>query len=310
MRWIRVVSLAALVSSAGCVAEYNYTLNPDGSGRLVYSLTMPDASYRDYRGVEHQITRLGIDAWEDVSITRDVAGTATFRATGYFQDASNVLRDSRFELFLKDNADGTKTLELRHGRQHDYRPRRALTEDQIQARIAKMTSDYLKQLQDPANAKNRKGRYTIVIDPPGKVRTAVNMALREDGKLEVVLDAAAIQDDLGRVLADKKKIREIATAGETVNKCGDTLTSMLNEEVFGIRSQMLAVLEGPFEAKFDYAAAVEAAESDVGAVIRGAGFIPASGPEPIAAANTSAATKTLVGSTRGDRLISVLLLVL
>ncbi|HEX5135776.1 MAG TPA: hypothetical protein VFY93_02310 [Planctomycetota bacterium] len=273
---LRALALTALLS-AGCASEYTYTLNPDGSGRVDFEWKVPNAGYRDTREAEAQITRSSkVDAWEHVTIKHDAAGTSTFRATAYFKDvnARPLAGMSNFYVELRDNGDGTKTLRVLHSRQGDFRPKQAMPEEKIRERMAKVRDDYLQQLQDPKNDRNRKGRYTLIIDPPGKVRTAVNMKVRDDGKLEIVYDAAAIQDALGHILEDDGNVREFVAAGETLITCGDTLTSMVNERVFGIRAQVLAVLEGPFEPKFDYAAAVKNAETDHGRIIRAAGFVP------------------------------------
>lgn len=278
----------ALLPLGGCVTEVTCTINADGSARLQFTATRLEADYWGDINTEMAITRSKrIDGWEGVSFRRDGAGNSTLKATAYVKDINDfhIPGGNHFELKLENRADGTRSLRIRHSRQYDYRPKQAIPEAKVRERIAKVRRDYVAQLQDPENAKNRKTRYTIVIDPPGKVRSAVNLKRRDDGKLEIVYSYAAYQDALGEILKDERAVREFVSAGETILKMGDVLTSMLNERLFGIRAQVQAVLEGPFENKFDYAAAVARAETDHGKIVREAGFLPEALPKAGAAGN-------------------------
>lgn len=275
---LTVLGTFLLVSAFGCTAEHVYTLNPDGSGRVEIRWVSAEGGYRNARRAETLLNRsTDVQAWRDVSFHVVESGRAEFRATAYFPDvnADPLAGMNRLSIRIVDNDDGTKTLSVRHPRLHDYRPKRALSEAEIRKRMAKVRDDYLKMLRQPGNERDRRARLRIVIDPPGKVRQAVNFRLRDDGKLELLLDGAAIQDALGEILNDKRKVREFVTAGEGLVKCGPTLTAMINERVFGFRAQVEAILEGPFKPKFDYAAALERDKKGLSAVIRDAGFVPA-----------------------------------
>lgn len=277
LRCCTAALLLALTLSLGCQARYEYTLNPDGSGRLTFSHDAPEAGFKAFRDAESALTgAAGIAGWEDVSIQDRGPAGHTFKGTAYFGDVNKFrLRGpSYLQPTLKDNPDGTKTLTIRHDRWHDYRPRKAMTEAKVQEMIAKVRADHIKRLQDPNNAAWRRAVFTVVIDPPGKVRTAINMKQRDDGKLEVTYPYAKVQDALGVILNDKRAVREFVSAGESLIKFGPVLTRMVHERVFGVRADVMAIIEPPFNQKFDYKQAVADAEKDRGKVVQTAGFIP------------------------------------
>ena len=275
-------ALLLLVIGTGCVSHLTYTINADGTARVDIDVSLPDPGHQLRQNIEAGVARAkSIEGWSNVRYERSDTGAVRVRGTAWVKDINGfrVPASGTFALEMRNNANGTRTLFVKHNRQHRYTPRKALSEAKVQEMIAKVRSDYAKQLQDPENAKHRKIRYTLVIDPPGKVRTAINMKVRDDGRLEIVYSVAQIQDALGEIVKDKRLVREFVVAGESIIKMGNVLTAMLNERLFGVRAQVQAVLEGPFENQFDYRKALSEAESDHGKIVRTCGFLPDPLPE-------------------------------
>jgi len=309
--WTAPVALLLLLLGAGCTSHFTYTINGDGTARIDIDVSLPDDNYRQRQNIESAVARSKrVEGWSGVRYERSDTGSVRVRATAFVKDINGfrIPGSGRFALELRNNANGTRTLFVKHNRQHSYTPRKALSEAKVQEMIAKVRSDYAKQLQDPDNAKHRKIRYTLVIDPPGKVRTAINLKVRDDGRLEIDYSVADIQDALGEILKDKRVVREFVVAGESIIKMGNVLTALLNERLFGIRAQVQAVLEGPFENQFDYPQALAGAETDHGKIVGTCGFLPHPLPEAGAPGNLRdiRIVRAKRGSARGNTWINFL----
>lgn len=279
----------AFMFGPGCTTQVNYTINPDGTAKVSFVHTERDANYRTAQNVETNIrrNRKHFTGWRDVTYKREADGSATTQGTII---AGNI---NEFHVnmivgakpYLTDNKDGTKTLLIKHSSQYDYRPRKPLTEDKIKAMIAKVKSDYIRQLREPDATARRKSTFTLTIDPPGKVRSLVNMKQLADGKLTVGYNQGDVLDALGEILKDERNIREFVVAGESLIKRGNVLTYMVNERLFGTRAPVQAILEGPFEQKFDYKTEAATSESDASKVVASSGIIPHVLPKPGSEAN-------------------------
>lgn len=270
--------LFALLLAQGCNTSVTYTINPDGSAKVSFVHSEQDADYQTAQNVEANIrrNRKHFTGWRDVTYKREADGSATTQGTIIAGNVNefHVTMLAGAKPYLTDNKDGTKTLLVKHRSQHDYRPRQPLAEDKIKAMIAKVKSDYIRQLREPDLTARRKSTFTLVIDPPGKVRSLVNMKRRGDGKLEVVYNQGDVLDALGEILKDERNIREFVVAGESLIKSGNVLTYMVNEKIFGTRAPVQAILEGPFEQKFDYKTEAAACETNASKIVAASGIFP------------------------------------
>ena len=107
-RWI-LLAVACLVIT-GCVEEKSeITLNPDGSGKVVYETTIQPVGYQGaldlrtnsqvelYRTIGGLLTcSAGVDAWKDVSYKFVAEGEIYFKGTAYFSDISKLNIPSRY----------------------------------------------------------------------------------------------------------------------------------------------------------------------------------------------------------------------
>jgi hypothetical protein len=95
IRVLMVLALA-LVCLPGCFeVDQEYTLNPDGSGRVIHRVKQPDlmgqGASRLKEILKEQLTSAeGVDAWSDVSVELTDDGSTLFTGTAYFSDLNSL----------------------------------------------------------------------------------------------------------------------------------------------------------------------------------------------------------------------------
>ena len=147
---------ACLSLLAGCLdSEQEFTLNPDGSGKVKIKATSvskltdlafkvtPEESLKN-SVIETLEKSKGVDAWTDVSAKLDADGKTIFTGTAYFKDISqlklNILgTESDFpHLTVKKEADGGFSVEAtpdKKGGEDAPAPDKKPTEDELKEMI-------------------------------------------------------------------------------------------------------------------------------------------------------------------------------
>jgi hypothetical protein len=93
---VLMVLAVALVCLPGCFeVDQEYTLNPDGSGKVVHKVKQPDlmgqGASRLKEILKEQLTSAeGVDAWSDVSVELTDDGSTLFTGTAYFSDLNSL----------------------------------------------------------------------------------------------------------------------------------------------------------------------------------------------------------------------------
>jgi hypothetical protein len=280
----------ALVLLNGCIdMEEDYTVNPDGSGKLVRVATMDVASglgalsalagpaakpptAKDKEEMKKGMvlgmlqSSPGIEAWKDVTAETLPDGRIKFKGTGYFKDISAVSsaaggmagggkgKESGFTL-TKGPKD-TLVLEMKD-------PEAALptgpkktggakkTDKEIEAQIKKERDEFTagKAFMGPMFAK-LKIKQSFHL--PGKVTEANNLK-NEGGAVSISIEGEKLLQMLDTLMADDKFMR-LQVQAESDPAAKEKVVAMSMEKMFGQKGTVRAVASGPFTAQFDYEA--------------------------------------------------------
>ena len=276
--------LAAGVLLAGCIeAKQDYTLNPDGSGKVVLDLLMqempislgqaekPDPDLLARQTVRRMLNHSdGVSAWADVAYLRTEDGRTRFKGTAYFKDLSKV----RFPAvgfsglsFAKDDKGG-RVLEITGGREEGRQPAAPaapaapppkLTDEEVAQRI-QMQRDRFQQMRPMMEIFLAKARLDFSFRLPGAVAEATNLQKEPDGAVRLVLDGTRMLQTLDQLMADDAYLREMVISGADVGPGNAGLSQEVNEKLFGTRAPVRARVTGNSGPLFDYEAEVKAAK--------------------------------------------------
>lgn len=158
--------LAAIlgVAFAGCLeSDENYTLNPDGRGKVVIAATISDpasmfgADDDDKPDPKEKVdafvrdileSSTGVETWKDISCRVLPDDKIEFKGTAYFRDLNElkIHQVSSSNTFIRqENPDGTWSIVLKQDPKEEQENMSApenLSEEEITARVDSMRSQY------------------------------------------------------------------------------------------------------------------------------------------------------------------------
>lgn len=276
-----VVILAAVTLSGCYETKQDYTINPDGSGKVVVEVTMapgavnplggaetaaksPDESARDLaRDLVKEST--GIETWTDVSFKPTADGRAWFKGTAYFRSLTAV------ELHNIDivkpawsiDAKGRGVLELTLG--DPKKPGAAvtpvaLTDAEVAAAIQQERANY-QQGRAMMSGLMTGLKVEQVYNVPGAVLGGANLKKMPTGQLFLAMNGEGILKAMDDIMADDVLMGETVRSGRDTQKDGPAEPEVLHEKLFGRRAAIKAVVGTPHTALVDYASEVAAAKS-------------------------------------------------
>ena len=277
-----VVGLAML--AVGCFeTKQDCSINPDGSGKVIYEITMQDMSAMmgamsgaaaqgatppepDIKPTVRQILDQsgGVDAWKDVSFSKADDGRIKFKGTAYFPSIEKLkfhqgggshitfAKDDKGGLVLQFEGDAKDKAEVKVPAQ--------MTEDQIAAKIKEGRAKYAQMKPMMAMILSTM-KIDITFHVPGTIAESTCFKKGDGGTLQVVIEGAKMLEVMDKVAADDAIMREIVTAGETLEG-GPRTTLIMNEKLFGERAAVRARMTGDFKPLFDYKTEMEAAKKD------------------------------------------------
>lgn len=309
--------LAALLATGCYETKQEFTLNPDGSGKVVFDATFRPSMVNLALGEEttpEEKNRAaaasiledseGIDTWSDVAFTLRDDGRSWFRGTAYFRDVSRVkfrnLGDTRVTLEPGGSGDIILTVDKREKSDGRTRkPPKALSEQEIKTRIRKQRAEY--RQGRPMLAAFLTGlRNDMTFHVPGTIRGGSNMKKTTTGVLHFVYDGMEVLKTLDELVESDPWMREQVLTGVTLMDGSPAGEEVMNEKLFGKRAPILAVLGGTLAPRFDYAAESAAARDGYTAMLKALGIrvvLPVVTP-----ADGSGFTDVRVGGVRVVRL--------
>ncbi len=279
IKWTLLLALGiVLVVGCGNTKE-TFTLNPDGSGRVAVEATFqlinmgnedsdPKADVR--QAVKKTLEESkGIDAWKDVSATRDDEGNVVFKGTAYFPDISKIkftFGGTKLEsaYSVSRDADNNMVLEIKVDKDKKKPATKKLSEEELENELKKAKAKY--KQQKPMFAGMLSGfQMEAIFRLPGTIKKSTNLKKAEDGTLSISVDGPKLLAAMNKLFEDEEWLKGKIKAGTLdMNTFGG---NALNEKLFGENAPIRAVVTGELIPLFDYKAEVAAAKKNYTAML-------------------------------------------
>jgi len=276
-------TLLGLTSISGCLElSEAFTLNPDGSGKVLVDTVTPAANQfapenapkpSPAEVVKQTVTeRLskgkGIEAWSDVSCEVMNDGRVHFRGTAYFPDVNKLKVDAASpagggggdddkasDVTWKKDGDAMVLHFDTKKTQPPADPNAAkLTDAQVDEKMKEERMQY-QQMKPMVQmfAQNLKIQMSFTL--PGKVSDPGAFTLK-DNTISFALDGKKLMDAMEKVNADDKLVRA------KVKGDAKAMDDAMNAELFGKKGPVDAKVTGEMKPLFDYKS--EAAKAKAG----------------------------------------------
>ncbi len=305
--YLSALSLLALAS--GCIeSNSDYTINPDGSGKVVYdskfqpiSFNMsgeePSADKQAREAVKAMVEESkGIDAWSDVSFDALEDGRIHIAGTAYFPDVNAVAIKSG----ATDNEgsevtytpDGQGGYSLGYGKQESSEAAATPAQEVTEADIKKVRTE-MQQALPMMSGFLSSMRNEYIFRLPGTIAEANNLSRNDDGTLGLVIDGEKMLAAMTELMNDDEWLRAQAGSGAAPME-GSPFgkDDKLGEMLFGKPGPIQATGTGATAALFDYAAEADAARTAFPEMMKALGVVAPVAAQP---ADGSGLTDVVVG---------------
>ncbi len=253
-----ITLLAVLLFLMGC-EETEITLNPDGSGKLVYRTTLFDMIDTDLSGNELEASLKqsirsniltdfkGVDAWKDVTYNVNEMGDLSFEGTAYFKDINQLENGSimgLYDNFVFTTQDGQASLSFSYEEIASSESLTGLAPEAILEQIEgayEMQRNFLEKASDL--------QTSLVLNLPGEVTSA--NAFSRDEPISLTLTSEAWKTTLDVMMQDEAFLLEQANA--KLNPLDTTPVAYFQEQLF---NGMPSISFEASAASFDYDAEV------------------------------------------------------
>jgi len=292
-----ILSVAAILAAsamlAGCFEiREDTSLNPDGSGKAVVELTMPDmAAMGMGMGMKEEAPppdpeltlkqfakqtlddSKGVEAWSDVSFARTEDGRMKFKGTAYFKDfaAMKVAQggpgqapggpDEGDKPTFKKDDKGGMVLELPMPSDKAKGPAAPAKSPPPSAEeLAKLIQAQRLQYQQTRPMMEMmlgKMKVEMTFRLPGTLAEVSGFQKQPDGSVRFAIEGAKMLQVMDQLMADDAYVRQAVLAGK---KPGADMDPAMTEKLFGTKGPFQARVTGDMKPLFDYAAAVKAAK--------------------------------------------------
>ncbi len=262
MRRIAIPALIVVaLSTVGCIdLEQEYTLNPDGSGKVAVRWVGSPVELGSDKGADaraksilkDEVTKCeGVDTWKDVSCKARDDGKFEFRGTAYFKDFGQLkLHNSGFSMGgLKSSKDAAGNLVLVNDSEKESAPAKALSEEEAKKKLKEERAQY-QQGKKMLEMMLADLKVSTKINLPGRVGQASNFKKDGDTAVRLAFEGKAFMKVLDElIMNDEWMLRIVRTGGLQDAGPGD---EALCEKLFGEKGPVRAVTAGELRPRFDY----------------------------------------------------------
>ena len=266
----------------GCYeTKLDYTLNPDGSGKVV--VEVKSASMMDMNqtaggaSLAKDVLKnsAGIETWKDIEFKKTDDGKNYFKGTAYFADISKVrfknisMMDSLN--FYKD-AQGNLILEMNNDNKADQKieQKSNLSKEELDKTVNEQKTQF-QQMRPMLSAFLATMKTEITFQIPGKLEKTTNFKKDKDGKLLLTLEGEKFLNVLDKVMADEAWWRQQILAGSDMKK-NPPSGYEINEQLFGEKGPVRATFKGKFKPLFDYVGEMSEAQTGYDGMIAALGL--------------------------------------
>jgi hypothetical protein len=278
----------ALLLSSCYETKQDFTLNPDGSGKVLHECSFQEVNISNENDTSEEalqaaIGRIvkdskGVEAWSDVSFKRLEDGRLWFRGTAYFKklDELEIHNQSMLQFAWKTQGGGKADLTLDLKKSDNPKPKQD---------ISKLTPDERAQKIKTERAKFQKSKpmfaamlgnlkQTVSFKLPGKVESSSNFKPSASGALGLNFDGAKMADTIEKLVSDdawlEKNGFDMQNSPELDSEFGGLL--------FGEKAPVKATVTGASAPLFNYAAEVAAALKGAEALQKKLGVVSIAAP--------------------------------
>lgn len=296
------------LAAAGCLdTEQEYTLNPDGSGKVrIVAVGSPlridfgnDKKPPEQAMKEAARETLeksqGVDAWTGVEAKLRDDGKVAFSGTAYFKDLKSLklnimgMQSSGPELGFQEDGQGGFVLEFKDeqkAKRGGAAPEPSkLTDEQIKAKIREERAKY-QQGKAFMETFLKDLRMKTKINVPGAIGAASIFKAAGPSAVEISLEGKAMVKAIDEMMMDDTFMRRQLESGKDMNEGNPFEDDAFLEKMFGTKGPPRVAVKAPLKALFDYEAEAGPARAGMEALRApfGAGE---GGKKPLAAAAPS-----------------------
>ncbi len=293
---VKAVTLAfLLIAVSGCLnIEETYTVNPDGSGKVLHKSVIPmmnlgfpgqdsDPEKQMKHCVKEELEKAqGVDAWTDISFSLDGNDKLIFQGTAYFRDVSQLKFHNggmsfnlfdRIEILPKGgqlilNITSSEAEEEDSSETEEQSP---LSESEVAEKIQEIQAEMDKTRVMMAGVLSEfKIKRTFYL--PGAVVKTMNLETAQDSSLLFHFSGEKLLSVMDSLFNDEEWMRAEIQAGRNPFKDKPEDDNMLNEKLFGQNAPVKAIVDVG-EPLFDYNKEVSAAGGMPAAVLKDLGVM-------------------------------------
>ena len=265
---VLVPGIALLLSSC-YETKQEFTLNPDGSGKVTHECSFQEVKMNNEddnseEALQATIGRIvkdskGVDAWNDVSFKRLDDGRLWFRGTAYFKklDELEIHNQSMLQFAWKTQGADKAELTLRFKKSDNAKPKPDNTKLTPEERAQKIKTERAKFQQSKPMFTAMLGslKQTVSFKIPGKVESSSNFKPTASGGLGLSFEGAKMIEALEKLISDdawlEKNGFDMQNSPELDSEFGGLL--------FGEKAPVKASVTIASTPLFNYAAEVAAA---------------------------------------------------
>lgn len=265
--------LAALVLLSGCFeTKQEFTLNPDGSGKVVHesvfqTMNMSGSSRDTEKQAKAAVAEVisqskGVEAWRDVSYEILDDGRIAFRGMAYFRNLSelDIPNQTMLEFdWVRDGGTGTLTLRAKDGPGDKNPPPAAenLTPQQAALKIKEGRAKY-QQMKPMMAMIVGTMKHDVVFHLPG--RPGKSSAFQKDGSgtLSLQFSGAKMLEAMEALINDDAWMAR--NSGVMDPDSAPPMDEEMSRLLFGEKGPVQAAVSGLGDAAFDYEAELASAQ--------------------------------------------------
>lgn len=270
---MRIASVLSVLLLAACIdVEETYTLNPDGSGKVSYTIVFknqnpfeenknPDKAIK--KTVQEEIERAqGVDAWKDISYEKLDDGRFKIQATAYFKDIAQLkLHRTGFsstKLSVTRDKDAMK-IEFKPEEKGGGDKPKPMTDEEIAQKV-KETKEQYEQMKPMMATMFAKLREKVTVRLPGAIGQASNFKAEGDRTATLTIEGKKLVAAFDSMLSDEAWLAEQFKSGRNIERDGPKLDDSINEKIFGQKGPVMVTTAGELKPQFDFAQEVRQAQ--------------------------------------------------
>jgi hypothetical protein len=252
------------LAAAGCIdLEQEFTLNPDGSGKVAVRWigAPPMIMGGEKKSTEAQARSMlkdevmkaeGVDAWKDVSCVARDDGKFEFKGTAYFKDFSKLkLHNGGFKLVsIRASKDAAGNLVLVNEPDKKGEPSKPLSDTEAATLLKEQRAQY-QQMKPLLDTMVGALKVSATVRLPGRVGEASAFKKVDDTTVRLAFDGKAFLkgfDEL--VMNDAWMLQQLKKGAGFEGATPDD--EVIREKLFGDKGPIRAATTGALKTLFDY----------------------------------------------------------